>query len=212
MNQVPAFDPVLLPVPKRAMLSLSPDQQMNPVLRLHRSTSYSTVYSSMTSRGSHPHSYFILHRCFPTSLLLPGFNVPLVSVQAPLECILLFVISKQQGEKQNWKAWQSQLPTNRVPCLCQKPGTVSDRKQQRVESAQNHLGGSSDMRAFRRPELTFVRLGGWDCIRLHFIKKILRNYQGVPCGCFSTFNLMSFLSSDQSTPHLLTNDGLWVLT
>lgn len=50
------------------------------------------------------------------------------------------------------------------------------RKQQRVESAQNHLKGSSDVRAFSRPELTIVRLGGWDCIKLHFIKKILRNY------------------------------------
>lgn len=55
-------------------------------------------------------------------------------------------------------------------------GLQVTRKQQRVESAQNHLKGSSDVRAFSRPELTFVRLGGWDCIKLHFIKKILRNY------------------------------------
>lgn len=64
MNQVPAFDPVLLTVPQRAMLSPSPDQRMNPVLRLDGPTSYNTVYSSMTSRGSDPHSYFIFRRCF----------------------------------------------------------------------------------------------------------------------------------------------------
>lgn len=56
-----------------------------------------------------------------------------------------------------------------------KQGLKVTRKQ-RVESALNHLKGSSDVRAFSRPELTFVRLGGWDCIKLHFIKKILRNY------------------------------------
>lgn len=126
-RQIPAFDPVVLTAPRRAMLSLSPDQEMNPLLRLHGSTLYSAVYSSMTSRGSHPHSYFIVCRCSPP-FLLPGFNAPLVSVQPPLKYISLFIVSKQQGEKQNWKAWQSQLTTNILPCLCQKPGAPSDRK------------------------------------------------------------------------------------
>lgn len=152
-HQVPAFDPVVLRVPNRAMLSLSPDQGMNPVLRLHGPTLYNTVSTqAWPPELTSPFIFHILQMFFPP-LSLPCFNAPLLSVQPPVKYISLFAVSKQQGEKQSWEAWQSQLPTDIFPCLCQKPGAVSDRKQQRVESAQNHLKGSSDMRAFSRPEL-----------------------------------------------------------
>lgn len=83
----------------------------------------------------HIHISYSAH-VFPP-LLLPGFNAPLVSAQPPLKYILLFVVSKQQGEKQNWKVWQSQLPTDTLPCLCQKTGAVSDKKAESGECTES---------------------------------------------------------------------------
>lgn len=155
----------------------------------------------------HPEAHIPIHISYSThvflSLWLPVFNAPLALCTTRILNISYFLLQ----EKQTQKAWQSQLPTDILSSLHQKPGAGSDKKAAEsggcTESSKRQWWHDN----LQGPESTFVRPGGWDCIKLHFIMK-----KGVPCGCFTTFNLMSFLSSDQSTPYFLSNDDLWVLT
>lgn len=110
------------------MLSLSPDQQVTPGLRLPR--------IHLVQRGLRQHHLqrlrppFIFHipqMFFPP--LAAHFECTTGSLyNPPFKYISYFLVRRQRGEKQNWKAWQAQLPTDMLPCLRQNPGAVSAKK------------------------------------------------------------------------------------